>query len=51
VALTKPYHTDSATGAKHVLAVRAGENAWLVHVETFLATHHATGTASETAQR
>jgi polar amino acid transport system substrate-binding protein len=49
VALTKPYYTDSATSEKHVLAVRAGENAWLVHVETFLTTHHSVATPGETA--
>ena len=37
-ALTKPYHTDG-TGAKHVLAVRAGENAWLMKVERYLGSH------------
>jgi ABC-type amino acid transport substrate-binding protein len=50
VALTKPYHTDTASGEKHVLADRAGENAWLVHVETFLATHRASAAGSEAAQ-
>jgi membrane-bound lytic murein transglycosylase MltF len=34
-ALTKPYHTDG-TGVKHVLALRAGENAWLMEVERYL---------------
>ena len=51
VALTRPYYADSATGKKHVLAVRAGENAWLVHVETFLATHPAGAALGETAER
>lgn len=51
VALTKPYHTDSTTGAKHVLAVRAGENAWLVHVETFLASHSQIAAPSSTAEQ
>lgn len=51
VALTKPYRTDSTTGAKHVLAVRAGENAWLVHVEIFLAGHSDVAAPSRTAER
>jgi hypothetical protein len=36
VALTRPYHTDTLTGKKYVLATPAGENAWLVQVEHFL---------------
>jgi ABC-type amino acid transport substrate-binding protein len=51
VALTRPYFTESATGTKHVLAVRAGENAWLVHVEIFLAAHPAGSALSEIAER
>ena len=51
VALTRPYYADSATGKKHVLALRAGENAWLVHVETYLATHPAGAALGETAER
>jgi ABC-type amino acid transport substrate-binding protein len=51
VALTKPYYTDSSTGEKHVLAVRAGENAWLVHLETFLAGHRPSAAPSEAAGR
>ncbi|MFL5604858.1 MAG: transporter substrate-binding domain-containing protein [Gemmatimonadaceae bacterium] len=51
VALTRPYLTDATTGAKHVLAVRSGENAWLVHVETFLASHPEIGAPTNTAER
>jgi ABC-type amino acid transport substrate-binding protein len=51
VALTKPYHTDTLTGTKRVLAVRAGENAWLVHVETFLAAHQVSAAAVASAGR
>jgi ABC-type amino acid transport substrate-binding protein len=51
VALTKPYFTDVATGTKHVLAVRAGENAWLVHVETFLSTRPAAAALGEIAEQ
>jgi membrane-bound lytic murein transglycosylase MltF len=51
VALTKPYHTDTRTGAKRVLAVRAGENAWLVHVETFLAAHQVSAAATGSVGR
>jgi polar amino acid transport system substrate-binding protein len=51
VALTRPYLTDPATGAKHVLAVRSGENAWLVRVETFLATHRDASAPNSTAER
>jgi membrane-bound lytic murein transglycosylase MltF len=51
IALTRPYYADSATGKKHVLAVRAGENAWLVHVETYLAGHPAGAALGETSER
>ncbi|NUO40069.1 MAG: transporter substrate-binding domain-containing protein [Gemmatimonadaceae bacterium] len=37
VALTRPYFTDTTTGRTRVLAVSPGENAFLVHVERFLA--------------
>jgi ABC-type amino acid transport substrate-binding protein len=36
VALTRPYHSDTLTGKRYVLATPPGENAWLVHVERFL---------------
>jgi polar amino acid transport system substrate-binding protein len=35
VAFTKPYHEDSHK-EKHVIALPPGENAWLMHVETYL---------------
>jgi DNA-binding transcriptional LysR family regulator len=37
VALTRPYRIDTLTGVRYVLATSAGENAWLVFVERFLA--------------
>lgn len=37
VAFTRPYFTDTTTGRARVLAVAPGENAFLVHVERFLA--------------
>jgi polar amino acid transport system substrate-binding protein len=45
VSLTRPYYVDTTTvhGERaelpHVLAVRAGENAWQVHVERLLDAH------------
>jgi membrane-bound lytic murein transglycosylase MltF len=50
VALTKPFRTDSA-GARHVLALRAGENAWLVHVERYLDSHHPPIATAEGGER
>jgi polar amino acid transport system substrate-binding protein len=37
VAFTHPYFTDTTTGRARVFAVSSGENAFLVHVERFLA--------------
>ena len=51
IALTKPYYTDTATGTTRVVAVRAGENAWLVHVETFLDAHQAAVDSTLRAER
>ena len=39
VALTRPY-ADTRDGKRHVFAVPPGENAFLLQLETFLATHH-----------
>jgi ABC-type amino acid transport substrate-binding protein len=51
VALTKPYHTDPVTDTRYVLATAAGENAWLVFVERFLAERGQTAGASGDATR
>jgi polar amino acid transport system substrate-binding protein len=46
VAFTHPYFTDTATGRAHVFAVSLGENAFLVHVERFLAPRERRGGAA-----
>ena len=46
VAFTRPYFTDTATGRTRVLAVSPGENAFLVHVERFLAPRERRGSAA-----
>jgi polar amino acid transport system substrate-binding protein len=33
VAFSRPFHEDSRTGKKHVLAAPPGENAWLLYLE------------------
>jgi hypothetical protein len=43
VALTRPYYTDTTRGIRYVLATSPGENAWLVHVERFLAARQQLG--------
>jgi ABC-type amino acid transport substrate-binding protein len=50
VALTKPFRTDSS-GKGHVLAIRAGENAWLMHVEQYLDTHHVGAAVADGGQQ
>jgi polar amino acid transport system substrate-binding protein len=49
VAFTRPYFTDTATGRMRVLAVSPGENAFLVHVERFLAPRERRGSAAPDA--
>jgi hypothetical protein len=49
VALTRPYFTDTTTGRTRVLAVSPGENAFLVHVERFLAPRERRGAAAPDA--
>jgi polar amino acid transport system substrate-binding protein len=49
VALTHPYFTDTATGRARVLAVAPGENAFLVHVERFLAPRERRGAVAPDA--
>jgi polar amino acid transport system substrate-binding protein len=46
VAFTHPYFTDTATGRARVFAVSPGENAFLVHVERFLAPRERRGGAA-----
>ena len=50
VAFTRPHFTDTLAGRARVFALSPGENAFLVHVERFLATRQRTGAlAAETA--
>jgi len=52
VAFTRPHFTDTLAGRAHVLAVSAGENAFLVRVERFLEPRERMGAvARETAGR
>jgi hypothetical protein len=46
VAFTHPHFTDTVAGRAHVFAVSPGENAFLVHVERFLAPRERRGAGS-----
>jgi membrane-bound lytic murein transglycosylase MltF len=46
VAFTHPHFTDTVAGRAYVLAVSPGENAFLVHVERFLAPRERRGAAA-----
>jgi polar amino acid transport system substrate-binding protein len=50
VAFTHPYFTDTVAGRAHVLALPLGENAFLVHVERFLAPRERRGGATPDAR-